>query len=269
MKSIYNYDDFRVFIKDHFRSLPKAGYGQSLKLAHHLGVHSTFVSQVLKNQKSFSVEQAITVAEFLNLNERETDFFVTLVLKDRAGSQKLQKFFRKKLEALSAEAQAISNRVRNEKKLDEKFLAEFYSHWSYSAIRQMTAIPQMNSVEKIAQTLKLTPNRVSKILDFLTENGLCVKENGVFAIGPQSTFLPTSSKWIHTNQMNWRLKSVENFSPEADDDLRFTCPLTISKKDALRLREMIVHFIEKVDPMILESPSEQLHCLIIDWFQIA
>ena len=92
-------------------------------------------------------------------------------------------------------------------------------------------------------------------------------EEGKLAIGPSSTHLESQSPWVISHDINWRLRSVELMRWRQDDSLRYTAPMTLSAKDARKVREMIVQFLEKIDKVVEDSPSEELHCLTIDWFR--
>jgi hypothetical protein len=51
-------------------------------------------------------------------------------------------------------------------------------------------------------------------------------------------------------------------------ELFLTLPATLTEKDVLKLRMMIVEFIEKFIGVIDTSKSEVLYCLNIDWFNV-
>jgi uncharacterized protein (TIGR02147 family) len=266
--SVYEYQNYRTFLAKRFGEMPKRGYGQAKKLADYLGVHTTLVSQVFKELKSFTPEQACNVAEFLGLNDLETEYFVLLVQADRAGNEALRKVVQKRIETIRTNALELENRLQSKKNLTPEQQAIFYSDWTYSAVRQLTAIPGFDTAGKIAEQLGLSLKKVNGALDFLLNVGLCVETKGKIKIGPSSTHLGSSSPWVKTHHMNWRNKAIEKLNHDQKDSLHYTCPLTISKSDALKIREQIVKMLESLDKIIEPSPSEELHCLNIDWFKI-
>lgn len=67
---------------------------------------------------------------------------------------------------------------------------------------------------------------------------------------------------------NWREKSIEALNREGHAKLHYTAPMTLSKADAELVREMIVKLLESIDKVIEPSPSEELRCLNIDWFEV-
>jgi uncharacterized protein (TIGR02147 family) len=268
MISVFEYTNYRSYISDRLQQMPKKGYGQARNLSSFLKVHTTLVSQVLKGLKSFTLEQASLASEFLGLNDMETEYFLLLVQMDRAGNESLRKNLKRQIERLREKSSELINRLKSDRVLTEERRAIFYSDWTYSAIRQLTAIPGFQSLDAISQYLRL-PNRKTKdAIEFLLEVGLCVEERGKIKIGPSSTHLESTSPWVRSHHINWRQKAIESMTNDEPAKLHYTCPLTISKEDALRIREKITKLLEEFDEVLVPSPSEQLRCLNIDWFSL-
>jgi uncharacterized protein (TIGR02147 family) len=267
-------------MSDFFKSLPKAGYGQSRRLADHLGIHTTLVSQVLNDKKTFTPEQAVSACEFFALSEIETDYFLLLVQLDRAGSPALKKNIHRQIEKIREQSKELVNRLSSKHKLSEEDRAIFYSDWSYSAVRQMMAINGYQQLDSIADYFGFSRRQTKNIIEFLLRVGLCVEVNDgaeaggkegkgtKFKVGPTTTHIESSSPWVRLHHMNWRQKSIEALNAEGHAKLHYTAPMTLSKADAELVREQIVKLLESVDSIIEPSPSETLFCLNIDWFQV-
>jgi uncharacterized protein (TIGR02147 family) len=268
MGSIYQFTQYREYIHQRWSELPKKGYGQARKLAEHLGCHSTLISQILKGLKSFTSEQAVRVGDFFDLNEDETEYFLLLVNLDRAGTQSLRKTILKRIHQIQAHSTELVNRLKKTKNLTEDQKAVFYSDWSFSGIRQCTAILGLQEIESIGAHLGLPRQHILKVMDFLLETGLCKKVGSHFTVGPSSTHLESSSPWVKTHHNNWRLKAMVSMSKDSPSKLHYTSPMTLAAKDALVIREHIAQLLERIDKIVEPSPSEELHCLNIDWFQI-
>jgi len=54
----------------------------------------------------------------------------------------------------------------------------------------------------------------------------------------------------------------------ATDELFFSSPMTLSRKDKQKLREKIIEFIKDFMKTIQNSDEEILCCLNIDWFEV-
>lgn len=51
-----------------------------------------------------------------------------------------------------------------------------------------------------------------------------------------------------------------------EQDLFYTCPMSLSTEAAEQVRNMLPTFIETVLEVVRPSPSERVACLNIDWF---
>ncbi len=268
MASVFEFDNYRKFLEKRLVELPNKGYGQMSRLARFLGVHSTLVSQILKEHKDLTTDQAASTAEYFELTELETEYFVLLVQIDRAGNSAAKSLYRKQILRLKEQAQSISRRVKVETKLSEEQRAVFYSDWAYTSVRQSVAIPKICDAASIAQFLDLPRKKVQSILEFLVKTGLLKMTQNQFEIGPASTHLEASSPWVRVHHSNWRHRAVQSLDSGRYENLHYTSPLTISTKDVDLIREKIIQFIEQVNLIVDPSPSESLYCLNIDWFNV-
>lgn len=231
-----------------------------------MGVHPSLVSQILKGDKQLTQDQAFALTEFFALSPLESEFFLQLVQLDRAATPKLKAHLRAKLEQIRGQSTELAKRLESKQVLSDNAKGIFYSDWSFSAVRQLTAIEKFGSVEAIARALTLPTREVRRVLDFLLEHGLCKEENGRFQVGAQSTHLPASSPWVNVHHRNWREKAIASLKDQSDGTLFYTCPLTMAEADAPKVRELAIRFIEEVNKVVDPSPSERLYCLNIDWF---
>jgi uncharacterized protein (TIGR02147 family) len=267
--TLLNQLDYRKFLNDFIKSQPKAGHGFKLKIAEAIRVHPTLVTQILKGHKSFTLEQAFTLTQFLKFNDIEKDYFLTLIEFDRAGTDQLKKFIEAKLLKLRQEGEKVKNRVAIYSSMSEADQAIFYSHWYYSAIRLSCDLGKEVSVKSLSKQLHLPIELVEQVLGFLASRGLVVqKDNKAFTRGPQNTFLPSESPLISRHHMNWRVKAIEKHPRLENDELAFSAPVTISEKDVHEIKKMCLDFIQAVSKKVNDSPSETLACINIDWFRV-
>ena len=265
---LYKYRNYKKFLNNYIENLPKKGREQYLKISEFLGVHPTMVSQVLKGPKNFSEEQAYKVCEYLGLNLSETDYFMNLLHLEKAGTMALEDFYVRKLDILKSKALKVSSRIKASKGLTEKDSSIFYSDWKYSAIRLLTSLEQLNTPEEIAERTKLPLRDVKKVLDFLLQVGLVKSEDKSLDIGVTKTHLKAGSPFVKAHHTNWRLKAIEKSSSLSSEELQFTGPLTISKKDFETIKIKILDLIEEIGEIVEDSPAEQLSCLNIDFINI-
>lgn len=264
--SVFEFDDYRAFIKTYLTSLPKAGHGQLRKIAKAINIHTTYISQVLSGLQNFSQDQAIELSEYLKLTPLETKYFILLIDLQRAGSFKLKDYIRSQLFQLKEDSQKLSMRLNKEKVLPEKSQGIFYSQWLYSAVRIASSLPDLQHRTELAKYFNLSHDELEKIIDFLVKNDLCEQHGEKIIMGPQRTHLAAESPFVSKHHINWRLRAFDNYNRMKKEDISFTGPLSIAKKDAAVIREKITKFIQELSETVKASEADQLYCLNVDWF---
>ncbi len=267
---IYDYLDYKDFVRDFLRNSPKQGRGQLAKFAEVAQTHKATISQVFSGDKHLSCEQAVRIAKYMGLRPKQVTFFILLVDYERAGSEDLRQIYREQIEELRTKNQDLSQRLPKGHELSGEDRAVFYSSWIYSAVRVLSSIPGYQTREQIRKKLNLSDEVVGKAIEFLLRCGLCVERGtGKIAPGLQSTYIESKSPLVVSHHGNWRVKAMEKhpqLSPV--DELSFTAPFSLSARDAKKIREILAQSVEKIDGMIAESPCERMFCLNVDWFEV-
>jgi uncharacterized protein (TIGR02147 family) len=266
--NITSYFDYRPFLRHLIHNLPQKGRGQIGKMARHLRIHSSLISQILSGQKDFSLEQANDLSQYLGLSPFETDYFLFLVQHSRAGTKALKNYFANKLKDLQAQSLDIKNRIPEDYKLTAKEYSVFYSSWLYSVVWLFTSVGSGQTIESVSQRFEISRTKASEILHFLVDVGLCVFEKDKYKMGPNQIHLERTSPFLSKHHSNWRVKAIQRCEDLDHEELMFTSPISISKKDFLALREGLVEFIKAAAERIEKSPAEELACLNLDFFFI-
>lgn len=265
---IFDFTDYKKFITSLLKEGPKKGRGGLKKMAEHLQVNSVVMSQVFNGDRNLNLEQAWELSEFFGFSDLEKKYFLLMVELARAGSHKLQVFFKAQLNEIKTQSQEIKSRVKVDRVLDENSKATFYSNWFYTGISLLTAIEGFRNTETLANHLKLPRATVKKVIDFLVENGINIAEGNEIKPGPRVTHLEANSPLVGRHHTNWRLKGFEYLSNVRSDDLFYTGPMVLSEDLYKEIRKNLVTLIEKNLKTIEGCPDEVLCCLNIDWFKI-
>lgn len=267
--AIYDYKDYKQFVIEKVQQMPKHGHGEYQRIAVALRLHTTSVSQIFKGQRELSHEQAAALCLYFGFTEKETDYFITLVSLARAGTKQLKAVHERRIQALQEQAKMLSHRINENHIITDAEKNKFYSEWYYSAIRLLTDLPEYSTVDQIKERLNLPTKLVTEVLQFLISTGLCVEENGKTKLGAQRTFIAQSSPLITRHHANWRLQAIQRYqSMDHERELAFTSPMTLSKKDVIQVRSLLLETIESILKVNTVSASEELHVLNIDWLKI-
>jgi uncharacterized protein (TIGR02147 family) len=268
LMSIFDFLDYRDYLKSYFQSLPQKGYGKFAELSEVTNVNPATVSLVLKKERDFTIDQAYETCLFLGLGGHEIEYFMTSVNLQKAAKTKLKNLYTQKLSELKKDSLNLQKRLSEAKELDENAKAQFYSNWFYSAVRLATSIPEMNDAGSIAKKLNLPLSTVTQVLNFLKQYNLVKESDGKLKMGAQTTHLGANSNLVNRHHTNWRLRGIGKMDQMKSDEMFFTSPLSIAEKDIPKVREILIQALGQVFKVVDPSKEENLACINIDWFRI-
>ncbi len=266
---IFEFDDYRRYLSQFLSKLPKKGYGEARKIAAHLGVGSTFISQVFHGAKDLNLEQADLLVDYLGLGGLERDYFILLVEKERAGTKRLKQYWITKLVDLKKSSLKISNRVSAHRNLTDEEKSVFYSSYIYSCVHTYTSTAKKGrSLEEVKDRFELSRARASEILKFLGDIGLCREENRYFLATDHHTHISKGSPHLLKHHANWRIKAIQYSEDLSDEELMYTANISVSKKDFQKIREEVAQLIKTMVKTVQESDPEEIAQFNLDFFWI-
>lgn len=109
---------------------------------------------------------------------------------------------------------------------------------------------------------------VGDALEFLLRTGLCKKIGNTTVLGPSRTHLESDSHFVKMHHMNWRHKAMDLFDQQHPTSLHYSSPMTITAKDAQKIRTLLLDCIEQVGKTVDDSESEEFFCINVDWFKV-
>jgi uncharacterized protein (TIGR02147 family) len=266
---IFDYSDYKDYLRDFAKRLPARGHGFRSRMAEAAGCRVAFVSQVLNGDLHFSLEQAEGLNPLLGHSTEESDFFLLLIQHGRAGSRALRARIQTQIDRVHQKRLVLKDRVDIKEALDPTAQATYYSSWHYAAIHILITIEGCRTKEAIASYLRLPPEKVSEVLEFLRAVGLVRVEKGQIMPGVSRIFLGNDSPMISRHHSNWRVRAIESLDRNLGSDVHLSTLLSFSKQDVLRMKEQIVKGIEQTRAIARESsPEEELYCFCVDFFKL-
>lgn len=264
---IFEFESYQDFIRSWLSDQPKKGRGLLRAWAEKYSIHPSLLSQILSGKRLLTAELADAISDEMQLSETESEHLQLLVRLEQAGTYKLKAKIQKKVEEAKAKAKTISSRVKSNSTLSEEQKSEFYSNWTYSAIRNLTAIAKFQNSPAIAQKLNLPKSHVDRIIEFLIETGLCKIENNQLRVGSQKTYVAADSHLVLQHHQNWRLQAISKMPLRRNENLFLTIPMSLSEVDADRIRSRIPSWFEEIQKIVGPSDSETARCLNLDFFE--
>lgn len=265
IKNIFEFSSFRDFLTELVGPKNKRS-GAKGQIASALKCQSSYISRVLSGLADLSLEQADSLATYLNLIPDERDFLLLLLSKDRAGSHSLKQHFSKKIDLLLKNQQSVREKLKVQENLAEKYQAKYYSAFKYLAIHVACTIVQLRTPAALAKQFKLEIEDVMEALEFLTGAGLLLKTGDEYSCTLRSIFVDKSNPLILGYHSNIRLRAIDSVKENRDTSLHYSAVATLSEKDFVRIKERLLNEIRDAVNVIKDSNEEKVCALAVDFF---
>ena len=268
MDKVYDFDDYKLFVRAAIRRLPKKGFGQVARMAQETGINQSLLSQIFSGPRDLSESQAYLVARFFGLSARETYYFLVLVQKQRVDNPMLKELLQKELEALKKSEDRVSKAVEADAKLSPELQAEFYANWLHVAILTALTIDGARTVRGLATILKAPERKIVASLGFLSKCRMIEEKGGKYRALAMATYLEPDSPLIALHHTNWRVKALEKIKDRDPREFFLTAPFSVSHDDFQKVRAILTRTFEEIAAVVKPSTAEEAACLNIDFFQI-
>jgi uncharacterized protein (TIGR02147 family) len=171
MKSLFEYTDYRSFLRDYFAFKKAENKNFSFRiLADRAGFKARdYLLRVMNGSRNLSQSGAFMLSRALKLSEKEADYFTHLVFFNQAGTSIEKDYFLKKMNE-------VNKYGKIQKLRQDQFV--YLSEWYYSALRSLLPVIDFkDNYSEIAKFLDpaLTPGQVRKAIDLLVQLGLLAK----------------------------------------------------------------------------------------------
>lgn len=268
MKNVFQYKDYKAYLNDLIQSKPARGRGIKSDLANFISCQTSYLSSVLKGPSHFSLEQADFVNRYFGHNTEEAHFFLLLIQLARAGTKELKKYFKDQIESIRKKRLILKDQLDVKETLSREDQATYYSHWYFSAIHIILTIPKFQTKDNIASAMNLPLNKVSQILEFLLSVGLAEQVGQRYVVGKKRIHLEGDSPVISKHHSNWRMLAIRALESDNPEDLHYSSVVTVSEKDAYKIKSDLIEAIQKAKDCIKTSKEEKIFSFCLDFFEI-
>jgi uncharacterized protein (TIGR02147 family) len=254
MVNIFNYLDYRQFLKDYYEAEKKAKpYFSYRFISSRVHLNPGYLVKLLQGKIHLGTKNIPAFSNFMNLTEKEREYFTELVHFGRAKHQH-------EIEDLFERLQSIKG-IRFRTMADDT--VEFYSRWYHMVIRVLISIYPFTgkNYKEIASLLRppITAGEVRESIQLLEKLKLIEKgDNGVYRVTDR--FVSTGEKWTSGAIRNYQKKNMELAVASLDNhakELRdiSTVTMSFSTKDIPILRERVKQFRQEL--LLLSQDSEK------------
>ncbi|HMN68945.1 MAG TPA: TIGR02147 family protein [Bdellovibrionales bacterium] len=265
--SLFGSDDY----KDYLRSrVGKPGQRKGVKsaMARALNCQPTYITSVLYGAANLSLEQAEALNSFFAHTKEESQFFLLMVSRDRAGTQSLKSHFQEQCDQILKARLVLTKRLGQQNPLNEQSRGQFYSSWHYLAVQIALTIPEYQDHDSLAKALDLPSTLVAEVLQFLCETGLVEKRGSKFFPTATQIRLGNDSHHIRKHHTNWRIKALESLDRESLNDLHYSGVVSLSEVDVVRIKDTLLKQLKENLKVIADSKEQKLYVLNLDFFNL-
>jgi len=174
MKNVFEYINYRDFLKDKFADLKgKCPFFSHRYLAGKLGLSTpNFILLVMQGKRNLNPSLANRLATVLKLDAREVEYFETMVnfLQSKSTEDK-DRYFARMLD--------MRRHAPIEHLTEQQY--EYYANWYNLVIRELVAKPGFDGdFERLARRVRpaITASQAKKAVDLLLSLGLLKEEKG-------------------------------------------------------------------------------------------
>jgi plasmid maintenance system antidote protein VapI len=268
---IFSYISYKKYLLNQL--FEQEGRGALSRLAETIGCQRSYLSRVINKDLHLTMDQAYLAAQFFQLNKNETEYFMCLVELDRCANKKYREFLQQKLLGLRQRLESLSDRTsrvvyqptQNE---DAARMTKYFSHWAWSAIHFLSSSRNYQTVEKIAHKLNLNEDFVKDIALGLKQNEMVEYDGKIIRYKGGDFHIPKESVFNYLHHQNWRGRALQDAIQPGSDGLHYSCVQTIEKSDYLKLKAMMIDFIENSKNVMNPSAPEEGVVICLDLFQL-
>lgn len=241
------------------------GRGESLKLAQFLNVKPSLVSTILNTDRHFSIEQIYDLSEYLNLNEIETDYFISLATIEKAGTVKLKEYWTNQRNKIAENAKKLKTRMHFENELTEEQKLTYLSDPIYSFIRVLSTLKHGVDLDLINHLSGRSVEDIQKALNFLINNNLIKKKNNKLFSSEKLIYFDRESPHFLRHHLNWRVNQLVRMSNLNNFDLNLNFPCTLDKESFEKSREILVTAFKQIVELVKDAEPNEMAVLTIDF----
>jgi uncharacterized protein (TIGR02147 family) len=266
--TLYEYSSYRTYLNDRLTSKgPRSG--QKRKASEALQVHTTFISQVTLGRADLSLDQAERMNNFLGHSEDEGQYFLDLVIHDRASDPLLKNRFRKKIQAHQNERSQLKKHLQSSQELRPEDQNRFYSSHIYGLLHVLSSIPKFSTRKNLIEATGLSPVLANECIDFLLKLKVLKTSDDRIVPGEKHIHLGKDSNNIWRHHSNWRMATLQNFSFNEPTDLHYSGAMSCSLEDAIKIRELLLKQLKTINTTVSASKEETAYIYCFDFFKWA
>ncbi|MBL7557214.1 MAG: TIGR02147 family protein [Bdellovibrionaceae bacterium] len=265
--NVFLFTDYKQFLKSYIDGR-KNSRGLSKKMADAAQCQPSYLSQALHSKVQLTPDQAMGIAQFIQMDPDEREYFLILVDWARAHRPELKKLLHDKIKGIQNQQSDLSKKLQRPPPKNMEHLVKYYSSWVYAYVHVLTSIPEYQSVDAISKKIFMTIDETFQVLSFLESVSLVRREGTRWVYTSVELHVDAKSPLIANHHNNWRSESVKDSQfHDQENSVHFTGVYSVSKSDFPVLKELILATIKSLNSQALASGTEDLIVFCCDYFK--
>lgn len=260
MKSIFEYQDYHLYLQDYYDERKRLGSFSWREFCRNAGFSSpNFLKLVCMGQSKLSKIKSCQVAKSMGLVDYEEQYFYQLVAFGNAETSEAQR-------AALLEMQRIA--LEHEVRVVDKETFQYYESWKYPVIRELAPLMPGATPRDLAEECKeyVSAEEVRDVLAFLVKAGFLKKDGekvysqtAQTVIGSKDT-LPIAIRAMHKEMAIMAARAVDRYS--ANERFFNGVTLSVSQDAYNKIVEEIKSCCKKVVAIANECGDFEQVCRI-------
>jgi uncharacterized protein (TIGR02147 family) len=269
MKSIFEFLDYRLYLKDYYQDRKAADKGYTFRrMAKQMGFGSSnYLMLVMQGKRNVGKESLEKIAKGLDLGKKEAEYFSYLAFFDQAKTNVEKNYFFALIASFRTKSQVVKLHA-------DKF--NYYDQWYNPVLREIVKRRRADADPKeIAQSVSppILPKEARKSLALLRDLGLLKVEHGRFA---QSADLIHTDREVQSLAVRNFHKKMSDLAKEAIDNVDplsreiSSLTLRISEKGFEGMKKRLQEFREELLQMVRgDSGDDRVYQLNFQFFPVS
>jgi plasmid maintenance system antidote protein VapI len=240
------------------------------RLAESLKCHPTLISQILHNKADLSIDQAILFCEFANFQQDETDHFMDMLFRERAGHPATKRHFEQKIKKRIEVRESFAIRVNAGGSISEEYQQLYYETWIPQVVHICCQIGSKGStVAELSKSLGIDAHEISEVVSELVKMGLVIRVGDYFKSVVDSLHIGKDHKLTKQIHRNWRLRTIQEFQRSGKiHNTHFSSVISLSESSAEKIKQLIFDHIESISNEVKTSKPETMYSFCLDFYRL-
>ena len=268
--NIFNYNDYRLFLRDHFNYLKTVNSRFSFRFcSQRLKTSDSYLKLVLAGRRHLSMNKLIPLCTLFKIHSEERDCFITLFMKSTAKDEGIKDYYNVLLNLFKTNPQKPKP-SHSSKEL-------IFNDWLMMALDSLVKLKDFkNDIDWMHHKLGGLPLQKQDIklaLEKMFKNGSLIEKNGKILPGEfvYIEAIPNKKNTFAVYEIGQRraIQSLKELDKFGDCHYHMMC-LALTKEEAQRIKTMLHEFRNKtIDISKMSKAPTRIYFMSNNFFLIS